>query len=280
MVYERVALLVCLLVLSVGTLAQRVATLTPDDAEQSRRFASLLNESLAGKFRVLDDELSRAAFDSFNFESPFNLTVGESRKAAAAIGCDMFILVRSSTLRRSASDRPEYYDANAAVFLVSGRTGKLLSFQLARRETARSQTATAELMDQAKDVAAALVTQAAAARQDELQEPPRSTLEEVPEPGSAAAKNFHPPMPYNRIKPIYTANAASFDIRPTVDIEVDVDAIGKITGTSIVRWAGYGLDESVEHAVRSMNWRPADRGGKTLPMRVLLRYNFKRIEKE
>jgi len=29
-----------------------------------------------------------------------------------------------------------------------------------------------------------------------------------------------------------------------------------------------------------MNWRPGERGGKPLPMRVLLRYNFTKIEKE
>jgi hypothetical protein len=50
--------------------------------------------------------------------------------------------------------------------------------------------------------------------------------------------------------------------------------------TQIVRWAGYGLDEAVTETVRRMNWRPATRGGKALPIRVLLRYNFKKIEKE
>jgi hypothetical protein len=36
----------------------------------------------------------------------------------------------------------------------------------------------------------------------------------------------------------------------------------------------------VTDAVRAMNWRPAMRGGKPLPMRVLLRYNFTKVEKE
>jgi hypothetical protein len=29
-----------------------------------------------------------------------------------------------------------------------------------------------------------------------------------------------------------------------------------------------------------MNWRPAERNGKTLPMRFLLRYNFKKAEQD
>ena len=40
------------------------------------------------------------------------------------------------------------------------------------------------------------------------------------------------------------------------------------------------LEESVEKAVRAMNWRPAMRNGSALPMRVLLRYNFTKVEKE
>jgi hypothetical protein len=49
---------------------------------------------------------------------------------------------------------------------------------------------------------------------------------------------------------------------------------------AITRWAGFELDESVAKAVRSMNWRPAERNGKPLPVRFLLRYNFKKIEKD
>ena len=40
------------------------------------------------------------------------------------------------------------------------------------------------------------------------------------------------------------------------------------------------LDESVDKTVRAMNWRPAERNGKSLPMRFLVRYNFKKIDKE
>jgi hypothetical protein len=48
----------------------------------------------------------------------------------------------------------------------------------------------------------------------------------------------------------------------------------------ITRWAGYGLDESVIKTINEMQWRAASREGKALPIRVLLRYNFKKIEKE
>jgi hypothetical protein len=105
-------------------------------------------------------------------------------------------------------------------------------------------------------------------------------MEEPPDPASASVRNFRAPIPYRRIKPEYTVEAALYDIVATVDIVVDTDAAGKILRTEIVRWAGYGLDESVDKAVRSMNWRPAERNGRSIAMRFLLRYNFRKLEKE
>ena len=80
--------------------------------------------------------------------------------------------------------------------------------------------------------------------------------------------------------PPYTALANLYRVTATVDIEVDFDESGVVSHTEIVRWAGFGLDEAVAETVRKMNWRPALKNGKAIPIRVLLRYNFKKIEKE
>ena len=111
-----------------------------------------------------------------------------------------------------------------------------------------------------------------------MEEKPKQQLEELPAENSPEAKNFRPPLPYRRIKPPYTRTAYQYSIAATVDVEVDVDETGGIARTEIVRWAGFGLDEAVEKTIRQMNWKPADRNGKPLPMRVLLRYNFKKVE--
>ena len=100
----------------------------------------------------------------------------------------------------------------------------------------------------------------------------------MPTENSPEAKNFRPPLPYKRIKPPYTRTAYLYSVEATVDVEIDVDETGKISRAEIVRWAGFGLDESVRETIRRMNWKAADRNGKSLPMRVLLRYNFKKIE--
>ena len=114
----------------------------------------------------------------------------------------------------------------------------------------------------------------------EIKPAEKNLIEEVPNENTPETKNFRPPLPYRRISPEYTAIADFYNVEATVDISVDIDGDGKILETEIVRWAGYGLDESVTEAVRKMNWRPAERKGKFLPMRILLRYNFKDIEDE
>jgi TonB family protein len=66
-------------------------------------------------------------------------------------------------------------------------------------------------------------------------------------------------------------------VEATIDIEIDIDESGKVARTEVLRWAGFGLDDSVTEIVRKMNWRAAQRNGKSLPTRVLLHYNFKKI---
>jgi TonB family protein len=57
---------------------------------------------------------------------------------------------------------------------------------------------------------------------------------------------------------------------------VDIDANGKVGRIEIARWAGYGLDESVINTVKQIDFFPAMRDGVAIPMRVLLRYNFRK----
>ena len=207
------------------------------------------------------------------------MTTEESKRIGSAIGCDFLVLSRSATIRRSAFRRPEYYESSAAIFVVSSRTGRLVFWRLVRFEAAKPAEAERILFDSSGPLASEVASRLRSVMNDELAETP-SDIEEVPDDNSPAAKNFRAPIPYRRIKPEYTADANLFDIKATIDIVVELDANGSILRAEIVRWAGYGLDESVTETVRKMNWRPAERNGKPLPMRFLLRYNFKKIEKE
>ena len=259
--------------------AQSVAVLSPDKAESSKSFAEKLENALSKKLRVLDNSMSEAAFSSANAENPFNLTAANSKAVGSAIGCDYFILVRSATQRRSSSVRPEYFESYAAVFAVSSRTGRLVFWRLLSFDASKPEDAQTSLNDAMFQLAVEVENKLTSTTKNELAEIAPPSLEEPPDDNSPAAKNFRAPVPFRRLKPEYTADAFLYNIEATVEIVVDLDNKGKIIRTEIVRWAGYGLDESVEKTVRSMNWRPAERNSKPLPMRFLLRYNFKKIEK-
>ncbi len=265
--------------------------LAPDKAVSSISFAEKLESKLAEKLKVIDGALSESAYLSVSPKTPFNLTADESKEIGAVIGCDLFVILRSATQRRSSFQRAEYYESYALVYLVSSRTGRLVFWKLQQFEGAAPQKSEKLLNDSVGQLAAEIEDQARAAIKREIAEPDPPAMEEVsvssphvskgiPDEKSPPAMNFQAPIPYRRIKPEYTAQAALYDITATVDILVDTDAVGSITRSEIVRWSGYGLDESVEKTVRQMNWRPATRNGKPLPMRFLLRYNFRKVEKQ
>jgi TonB family protein len=258
-----------------SAIAQRTAVIAPDEAAASVAFGEVLSQHIAEKQAVLDNSLVRSAYVASAPDTRFNMTRAESARVAAAIGADSMILVRAATLRRSASDRPAYYEASAFMYLVSGRTGRLVFWKHLRYDADTARKATGQLLSATGQLAGEIDLAWREAKRRELTEPARPPMEEPP---AGPLAGFRNPIPYRRIKPAYTAEAAYYDIAATVEITVDLGADGTVLRTEIERWAGFGLDESVEKAVRTTNWRPAERNGKFVPMRFLLRYNFTDIE--
>lgn len=265
---------------SISFAQQKVAVLIPEKTYLSQIFAEKLESSLSNDFKILDDSLSEAAFRSARHEKPFNLSLEESKNVGAAIGCDYFLLMRAENQRRYSFEKKEHYESYAVVYVVSSRTGRLVFWKLISNEAVTAEKAEKQLFASTNDLSAEISDQLKIVTKDELNEKTALKLEELPAEDSPEVKNFRPPLPYRRIKPPYTRLANLYSVEATVDIEIDVDENGKIQRTEITRWAGFGLDESVDKTIRQMNWKPADRNGKSLPMRVLLRYNFKKIEKD
>jgi len=259
--------------------AQRLSILTPEKTSQNTRFVSKLREALETKFTVIDDGLSEAAYSAVRVEGPFNMTTGTARNIGAAIGCDYFVMVNTATQRRT-SLKQSYYESSAALYVVSSRTGRLVYWGLQKFDSEKQAEAEQLLANSAEGLIPDISTRLREAGAGEMAEKPSRRIEEMPPENSPEAKSFRSPVPYKRIKPEYTGVAYLYSIAATVDILLDLDEKGNILRTEIVRWAGYGLDETVTEAVRKMNWRPAERAGKPLPLRVLLRYNFKKVEKE
>lgn len=257
----------------------RLAIIAPDGTDASLKYAAELSNGLAEHADVLDGSLVASAYNAASPQTPFNMTTVEAKNIGAAIGCDFFILVRSADQRRSSYEREEYYESYAVVYAVSARTGRLVDWSLPKFEAAKPAASTDLLAASIPGKAADLAEKLKSKFQSEVNDPTPTTIEELPPDDSPLAKQFRAPIPYLRIKPEYTPPAFLYEVTATVELELDLDAAGNILRTEIVRWAGFGLDESVETAVRKMNWRPAERNGKPLPMRVLLRYNFKKLDK-
>ena len=270
----------CILILTacVVVCAQRVAILTPERSERNLSLASDIAANIATSNKVLDSGLADAAFRSVSLADPFNMSIDEARTIANVIGCDYFILVKSNGLRRSSVSKPDYFESFAFIYLVNGKNGSLLSWTRLSFEAKDQHSADAQL--------SASIAQAAGNLNPAIKprEPDTThfheAIEEVPAEGSPAARDLKPPIPYKRFKPEYTSIAFLYDVRATIDIEADIAADGSVTSTRVVRWAGFDLEASVERTVRHMNWRPAMRNGKALPMRILLRYNFTKVEKD
>ena len=267
-----------LLILSSTSSAQKVAVITPEKGSFTKAFTPEFESKLADRLKILDADLAEAAYRSVSPQTPFNLSADEAKEIGAAVGCDAFIFVRAETQRRSSFEREKYFETAAPIYVVSSRTGRLIFWKLQKFEAGSAAKSEQALFDSAEALAVEIADRIKSAIKSEIAEPGPTSIESVPDENSPEAKNFRAPIPYRRIKPDYTALAAFYNIAATVEITVELDASGTIQRTEITRWAGYGLDESVEKAVRQMNWRPAERSGKTLPMRFLLRYNFKKLD--
>jgi hypothetical protein len=266
---------ISLLLLSVAVHGQSVALLAPDATESSTEFASRLAERLHGKLRVLDGDLALSAYSSSPPNGPFNMNVEEASRLATVIGSDAVIVVRSGSLRRSSSERPEYYESFAAVFAFGARTGTLLHWQLHSSE--------GSTLAAAKRLFDAQLGTIAARAESEIKTGLKAEISSVPQPAftdaaaeSERSKEFRPPVPYKRLKPVYTDLASLYDVKATVDAMIYLDEKGEIVRTDVVRWAGFGLDESVVKNIRSMNWRPGSMDGKPIATKFLVRYNFKK----
>lgn len=237
-----------------------------------------------GEFLVADRDLSRSAAMGVGYAGSLNLTVKEARDLGAALASEFYFLGDAQILRRSSSTRNVYYEAYCTVFLVNSRTGSLL---VSERPVFDSDDAVKVLQELYYHVEHELTPRLVVAirRGAEDEQLQRTVLvsyagpviEEAPDDEKTAEVNgLRLPRPYKRLRPEYPERAAQAEAEATVDVLVDVGADGEVGGVYIVRWAGFGLDEAAAATVKQMHFFPAMRKGTAIPMRVLLRYNFRK----
>jgi TonB family protein len=272
---------VTLAVLDVGS--------SPNASRVAERLSKMLTSIVRTdiKLTVLDRGLSRAAARGVGYAGSLNMTLAEARSLGAAVGCDFFLTGDAQTVRRSSSARPVYQESYASVFVVSAHTGRLVFWDRPTAEADTVEAAEAALLA-ALDASTAgryfnAVAEAAAREERERfageEGLTASVIDLSTDESATSNRDLREPAPYRRLRPVYTDAASRAEAEATVDALVEIGADGEVADVRVVRWAGFGLDEEVVATVKRMHFRPAQRDGEAVPVRVLLRYNFRKPPK-
>ena len=283
---------VILFLLSIETGGQtpptRIAVLNFGPTATGARAADTTRKSILKDsdkdFALIDSDLAQSAATGDGYDGSLNLSIDDARDIGAAIGADVYFIGDAQTVRRSPSTGAAYFEAYASVFLVSARTGRLILWErpLERRNT--SEEAEQALLQKLSSPDTRQRYQIATRRMLKDESVERAEAVESPPPiilgmsdnAIDSARDTRAPRPYRRIKPPYPESAAIAEVEAVVDVLVDVDSRGEVGRVQIARWAGYGLDQSVIDTVKQMHFFPAMQNDKAVPMRVLLRYNFRK----
>jgi len=233
---------------------------------------------------VLDSDLGRAAAKGAGYAGSLNMMLSEARDLGAALSSDFYLIGDAQTIRRSSSLKPVFYESYCSVFVISSRSGKLARWERLSAEAEKPQDAEQQLLSQL-DQMAFIQRVASSIKQAQMTEQAQRSvinadaplIEEAPDDEKIAeAQGLRLPKPFRRLRPEYPQSAAQADAEATVDVVVDVSANGDVGNVEVVRWAGFGLDEVTVATVRQLHFFPAMRNGTPVPLRVLLRYNFRK----
>jgi len=267
------------------TRSARVAILDLGQTTTGRLGHDALTKRISANQNIalVDHDQAMAAANGIGYRGSLNLSLQESRDLGSAIGCDFLVLGEADTLRRSPSDGPPYFESYVSLFVVSARTGRLVMWDRPMKTRPLADAAEKALVEELSADAIERYTKAMLrASEDEKAEralaveQPAAVIEAMSDNAEETSDGIRPPRPLRRLKPAYPEAAARAQIEAVVDVLVDVDERGEVSRAQIARWAGYGLDESVMSTVKQLHFFPAMRNRLAIPMRVLLRYNFRK----
>jgi TonB family protein len=265
----------------------RIAVLDFGETTFAREAVEEFSTSLRldSNIETLDRDQVSSAARGAGYAGSLNLSLTEARNLGAVLGCDFFVLGDAQTLRRSPSAGPFYFESYASIFLVSARTGRLISWE---RPSFRAATAAAAEHSLLNELASAPLRNrilVSMRRAEEIEHAQRAIIieseipiiEEAPDDDKVAeAEGLKLPKPYRRFVPAYPETAAAAEAEAVVDVLVDLDSSGEVQRAEVVRWAGFGLDQATLETIHKLHFFPAIRKGVAVPIRVLLRYNFRK----
>lgn len=255
-----------------------VLDLSWDQSEFSHTVLQTIRRSLEhdGKSSLLESALVESAAKGFGYDGSLNLTRDQARNLGAAIGCDYYLLGRGRLEPQSIGAGQFLHRAWLALFLVDARSGRLANFEFLQHERSDPAEASASLLSDLKSQLSLFLSQDRH-RQDQpdtgLPSPPHIIDLDDPEKSSQDGA-LQPPRILISPKPTYTKPAQTADVTATVDLNVTFLSDGAIGAIEVVRWAGFGLDESSIEAARKIRFHPATLRGQPVAVRALVQYKF------
>ncbi|MBI1763898.1 MAG: energy transducer TonB [Acidobacteria bacterium] len=239
-----------------------------------------LRELAKGRFELLDPALIRVAAQGAGYSGSLNLRREEARTLGLSLGCEFYLLGRVQSGRRLGADNQPYYEAWTGLFLVETRTGDLAFFGFAREQAPQEDTVQKKLalvlpeVWQRLDKALWLTYNRHLTEIAEVGRTPLAVIEVLND--DQLGQQGQQPIFYQRLKPEYTSAAEAAGVTATVELEAVFQADGNIGEVTVVRWAGFGLDESAIKTVKKLRFKPARQAEKEVTIRGLVRYNFRR----
>ncbi len=224
-----------------------------------------------------DPAIVQSAIRGFGYDGSLNLTVEQAHRLGAAIGCDYYILGRGRIDAVSVASDERIYRAWVALFFVNARNGELALFTFAVEERTHQHEAARALMvtlGQKMSRALRQIAHRPLAVRRPHAEPAR--VIDIDDP-DALPPHVTPPRILLSPKPAYTRWAHIADVTATVELRVTFLPDGRLGPIDVVRWAGFGLDESARQAARRIRFRPATLDGRPVAARAIVRYEFRLI---
>ena len=263
-----------------------VRPLAGDSPVMSNKAEDTLIAALGSDSRafLVDQSIVQSALKGIGYDGSINMSGDEARKLGSAIGCDFFVTGKLQTFTRSDRVAEEHEEALIGIMIVDGRTGALGVFDLINEKAATREAAVSALISTLARRAGGYVDRMSRfqlARSQVIASGSGKTtadpIEDIPDEGSPLAEGFAPPEFLNRVKPEYNDAAERADITAIVEASAVFRANGEVGEIQIVRWAGFGLDESAVRAIRQLKFKAATREGKPISVRAEVRYNFRRL---
>lgn len=241
---------------------------------------TVLLEGLASKSIPVDPDLTRRAVKGASYSGSLNMSLSDAESLGESIGCDYYFAGLAKTVRRIGTRDEAYFESLAGIYLIETRTGRLVTFTMVRERGPTDSEATEKMLNSVKahqmDLEQAIYAAFKRSQDEARALPPADELEVIDLDGGSIPPGISPPVFYERLKPEYTDNASSVDLVATVEISAVFGTAGRVESSEVVRWAGFGLDESALATVRKLRFKPAMKQGKAISVRGLVRYNFKK----